>query len=347
MTTPIHGDRRGVVAAACFAALAIAAAALRLVVGPSGFGWPDAGDDVVWSLRLERVIAGAAIGASLAAAGALLQATLRNALASPFVLGLTSGAGLGIVAATYAGYLATGAVVAFRPPVWAAVAGAFAALGLVFLLGRRRGVLDPPTLILVGVIVSVMCGAATTFLQHLLPAQGMAVYTRWMMGSISEETSRGVLVAVALMTAAGVAAGAGMGRSLDASTLGDDEAASVGVRVGLVRSASFAIAGLLTAGTVVLAGPIGFVGLVCPHLVRLVGGPRHRWLVLGSACCGAALLLIADAAVSLLRLPSGRIPVGVVTALLGGPVFIVLLRRGGAFGGMGHRAAAPRGEDRG
>lgn len=305
----------------------IGAVVFRLHAGPGGLG--RATDPFIIELRWLMVCSAAVVGAALAVSGALLQAILRNPLASPFILGLTSGAGLGIVLATYAGYLATGAIVAMQPPVWAAVVGAFAALGLVFVLSQRRGLIDPVHLVLVGVIVSVICGAATTFIQFLLPDRGMAVYTRWVMGTISENTPWSRVALVGFVTIAGTAIAVLLGRALDSASLNDDEAASVGVRLGRLRLVCFGLAGVLTGLTVSIAGPIGFVGLICPHLVRLLAGARHATLVLGSALAGAALLIIADAGVALIRLPAGRMPVGVLTALVGGPLFIFLLRRRG------------------
>ncbi len=298
---------------------------LRLCAGTEGLSWSP--DPFIMNLRWLMVASAATVGAALAVSGALLQAILRNPLASPFILGLTSGAGLGIVIATYAGYLATGAIVALHPPVWVAVLGAFAALTIVFLLSQRNALIDPVRLVLVGVIVSIICGAATTFVQFLLPDQGMAVYTRWVMGAISADTPWPRLTFVAIVTILATVVAITLGRALDSASLSDDEAASVGVRLPALRLTCFALAGILTGLTVAIAGPIGFVGLICPHLVRLLAGPRHATLIAGSAMAGAALLILADAGVSLIRLPAGRMPVGVLTALLGGPLFILLLRR--------------------
>lgn len=303
---------------------------LRMCVTRGGFEVAD--ERVILELRAHRALAAAIVGAALATAGVLLQSMLRNDLASPFILGLTSGAGLGIVVATYAGYLAGGAIVTHSPPIPAAVVGAFGALGLVYLLSQRRGLIDPATLILVGVIVSIVCGAITTLLLHLMPDRGLAMYGRWVMGEISEETSWARIALVGGVTVVGIGVSAWMGPALDAASLGDDEARSVGVRLGPVRAAGFGIAGVLTAGTIVLAGPIGFVGLICPHIVRALAGARHRGLVIGSALAGGVMLVLADIAVTVPTLETGRIPVGVLTALLGGPLFIVLLRRGAASG---------------
>lgn len=318
--------RRSTVTIIVFLVLLLAAALVRMSVTVGGFEW--SGDGTIIELRGLRVCAAVTIGVALATAGVLLQSMLRNPLASPFILGLTSGAGLGIVVATYVGYLASGAIMAYRPELGAAVLGAFAALGLVYALSQRKGLIDPGTLILVGVIVSVVCGAITELFLHLMPDRGLAVYARWVMGEISTETSWGRLALIGAITLVGVVGAAIMGPALDAAALGDDEARSVGVRLGGLRAAAFVIAGVLTAGTIVLAGPIGFVGLICPHLARVVGGPRHRALVISAALAGATLLVVADIAVTVPTLASGRMPIGVLTALLGGPVFVLLLRKG-------------------
>ncbi len=318
--------RRALGAAALFGALLAVGVAARLGATRGGFEWPE--EPIILELRALRVCAAVTIGAALATAGVLLQSMLRNPLASPFILGLTSGAGLGIVVATYVGYAVAQELSTHRPPLGAAVLGAFAALALVYALSQRRGLVDPATLILVGVIVSVICGALTELFLHLMPDRGLAVYARWVMGEISEETTWDRVGLIGAITLLGVVVSAVMGPALDAAALGHDEARSVGVPLGALHGMCFVIAGVLTAGTIVLAGPIGFVGLICPHLARAVGGPRHRGLVLVAALAGAALLVLADLAVTLPALASGRMPIGVLTALLGGPVFILLLRRG-------------------
>ncbi len=301
------------------------AIALRFSIGSEGFALPNRAD--VWSLRLTNVVAGVSVGMALGVAGALLQAILRNPLASPFLLGLTSGAGLGVVVATYITYLATGAILMSGPPVFAVLLGSFGALGLVYLLSQRRGTPEPTSLVLVGVIVSVCCAALTSFIQHLMPDQGMAVYTRWVMGAISAETGTVTLWTVAGATVAGTLWAMTLGDDLDAAALSDDEARSVGVSLGRLRAVSVLIAGLLTAGSVLLAGPIAFVGLIAPHLARRVAGPGHRWGICATALAGGALVVLADSGVAFIRTPSGRMPIGVLTAIIGGPLFIWLLRR--------------------
>jgi iron complex transport system permease protein len=302
-----------------------AAIVARLATAPGGFAWPES--SAIFEIRAVRIVSALIVGASLSVAGALLQGILRNPLASPFLLGMTSGAGLGIVIATYAAYLATGQIVQHRVPILPAILGAGAALAIVYALGHRRGALEPTRLILMGLIISLLCGAVTSLLQHMLPDRGMAIYTRWVMGSISEETSWATLGIVGAIAAVGIAWACTLGRPLDAATLTDDEAASVGVRIQWLRVRTLVLAGVLTGVTVVLAGPIGFVGLLCPHLVRLIAGHRNTTVLIGSALAGAALVVVSDIVVSMPTLASGRIPVGVITTLVGAPVFIALAWR--------------------
>lgn len=320
------GMSRGVVVIASLAALVVLASALRLASGPGGLAWPESG--LVLELRAIRLLAALSIGASLAVAGVLLQATLRNPLASPYLLGLTSGASLGVVVATYIAYVVTGSVVRHDQPMLPALVGALSAFALVYWLGRRRGEIEPISLILIGVVVTVVFGALSMFFQSLLSSAGLETTARWLMGSISDDIRWPRLWLVCMICVAGTGIGATLGPALDAASMSDDEARSVGVRLARLRLISFVTAGVLTGSTVVLAGPIGFVGLICPHLVRLLSGPRHRSLAIGSALAGAALLALADSGVALVRTDSGRIPIGVITALVGGPVFVVLLRRG-------------------
>lgn len=319
-------------------ALSIGVAALagvRLGLGAGTFGWPQL--DALMELRRLRVLTAATIGLALAVAGALLQTVMRNPLASPWVLGMTSGAALGVALATLLGYWATGVVRPGQPAAWAAVLGAIGALTLVLGIARARGGrgsdgggLDPVSLVLVGVVVSVVLGSLVALVQHLLPDMGLAVQARWMLGSISDETPWWLAIAVAATSLAAAAGAIAAAPMLDALTLSDAEAHGLGVPVGRVRFVAVLAAGVLTGGTVALAGPIGFAGLLGPHLARLLVGGLHRWLVPAAGLVGMVLVLSADVVVELVRTPSGRMPVGVVMAIVGGPVFLVLLMRGGA-----------------
>lgn len=306
-------------------ALLVGGVLLRLLVAGGGeagwLAWPESG--VVAELRGLRAATALTVGAALALAGVLLQALLRNPLASPDLIGVSSGASLAVViSGALAGASAAGGVMWHAAP---ALVGALLALALVFSLGQRRGLIDPVSLVLVGVIVSVLCGAGVLFVQHLRP-DGTLGGARAIIGAFSDETPWSAVGVVAAATLAGLVAAMVLGPTLDAASLGDDEAASVGVPVAGLRFGLFVNAGMLTAGAVVLAGPIGFVGLIAPHLARLLVGPAHRGLAPAAALIGATILLLADAGVRLVDLGSGRMPIGIVTALIGGPVLLWMLR---------------------
>lgn len=320
-----HRARARWIAVLVAAVCAAGAVALRLAVY-DGFDWPDG---LELELRGLRAVAALAVGSALSVSGVLLQATMRNDLASPWVLGLTSGAGLGVAVWAWA----TDAGGTYSTPVLPAILGACGALALVYGISRRRGVLDPATLILVGVMVSVVCGALTGFMQHLTPGAGLERYVRWMLGELNEGAGWPTVWAVLGAVVIGAAVSVRLGRALDAASLGDDEAASVGVSLFRLRLVAMGLAGVLTGATILVAGPIGFVGLVCPHLARMLVGASHRWVVVVSALAGGCLLVGADALVALFPTDAGRIPLGVVTALVGAPVFVVLLKRRGLAGG--------------
>lgn len=311
---------------ALFAVLA-GVVVIRLLVDRQGLRWPESGE--IWQLRANRVWAALIVGAALAVSGVLLQSLLRNPLASPDLLGLAAGAGLAVMLTRFlAGRAAfSGAAVGVADPT-AALAGSMAALGLVYALSQRRGLIEPVSLILVGVIISILAGALSLLVANFMPDGGIGAM-RWMMGVLADAPASSLRLAGAV-TAVGIGAALWMARAMDAAALGDDEARSVGVPLSALRAGMFVTAGVLTGAAIVLSGPIGFVGLVCPHLVRLLVGPTHMPLIIGSALVGAALIIGADAAVGLVHAadPSkSRLPIGVLTALIGGPVFIVLLRR--------------------
>lgn len=299
------------------------AAVLRLVVGPGveGLSWPDGG--AIWEIRLQALAAAAVVGACLAVAGVMLQSLLGNPLASPDLLGLASGAGLAVLLVMY--FEVDGGLGGGLGVSSAAVVGAIGALGVVYVLAQREGLLDPVSLILVGVIVSILCGAAAMFVAQLMPARRVEAM-QWMLGSIDDDAGWGRIGAVGVLCVVGVGVGLWLGRAMDAAALSEDEARSVGVSLSMLRIVLFVLSGVLTAGAVVLAGPIGFVGLVCPHVARMAAGPGHRVLIVGAALAGIALVVGADALVMGVELPSGRMPIGVLTALIGGPVFLWLLR---------------------
>ncbi|KAA0214291.1 MAG: iron ABC transporter permease [Leptolyngbya sp. PLA3] len=310
--------------------LLVAASWWRLEVGPS----PDdaAVAAQVLSIRKGHLVSGLLVGASLALAGVLLQGLLRNPLASPDIMGLASGAGLAVMLAGYIGYRLGTDVLGGGRPLGPAVFGSFAALALVYLLSQRRGVIDPVSMVLVGVIVSITATAGTMLIQQLMPDRGLHT-ARWLFGGLDEEagTPRRVACAGILLIVGGWA----MVRSrvFDAAMMSADEARSVGIRLGRVRAFQFVGSGVLTGGAVALAGPVGFVGLVAPHLARGLVGPRHAWSQPASMLIGALLVVAADASIRVFEVASGRLPLGVLTALLGGPFFLTLLVGGKGRGG--------------
>jgi len=279
------------------------------------------------------VLLGAMVGAGLATAGVALQALLRNPLAEPFVLGVSGGAALGGTAAlaasavigpaTFLGSLASsGTSVALGASV-----GAAASTALVFALGRIGGKLVPEAALLVGVVFNAFAAGVITVVKVMVPPEDAARLLYWLMGAVGY-ADPGTLVAGAVLLGVAVAVLVALSAQLNLLSLGDDEAASLGVEVGRARGAVFLAASLATGAAVALAGLVGFVGLIVPHLLRRLFGPDHRVLLPASALFGAAFLVLADAAARLAFLPLGsEPPVGALTALLGGPLFLWLLRR--------------------
>jgi len=318
-----------------------ALALLRLLIerplgGGLALAWPEG---VLFQLRIGAILTAAVVGASLGVSGAQLQATLRNPLADPFILGVSAGAGLGVALAIAFGEGATSASLEAAAPsvvrraleagglVGPASLGALAALLATQLLGSRRDGPDPLTLVLAGVVVSAMCGAATLFVQHLLPQAARGDLSTWMMGRIPESPDPWLLGAVGGLGALGLLAGVLAARTLDAATFGDDEARALGVRLGVLRAGMATSAGVLAAGSVAIAGPLAFVGLMAPHIARSLLGSQHRPLMVGAAVVGAGVLIAADVLRQAIDVGAGRIPVGVFTALAGGPLFLLLLQR--------------------
>lgn len=325
------GAPRGIATAWMVVAAALAAAiAARLLAGGTL-------DTPAWAgiieLRGQRACVGLIVGAALGAAGAVLQALMRNPLAGPEVLGVSPGASLAVVVASWlsAGLGLSG----FDTLAWSALPallGAGGALALVYALSQRRGLVEPQTLVLTGVVVGTLAGAGILLVQHLA---GGFIAARALIGSLSDDADWGVIASAGGPALAALACAAWLGPTLDASMLGDDEAASVGVRVGPARTGAFCLAGLLVALAVALAGPVGFIGLIAPHmargLTRMAGG--HRVLVTVSAGLGAALVVGGDALTRVLPLGGGRLPLGILTTALGGPVFLFMLRRSGGLSG--------------
>jgi iron complex transport system permease protein len=322
------GSRHAILLVA-LAVLAVASLAVALVVGSvtihplaaldalrASAGGLDA--DIVRELRLPRAIGAFATGGLLAVAGVLMQVLVRNPLADPYVLGISGGAAVGALGAILAG--AAGILVP-----GAAFVGAAASTALVLALGRAGGAWMPTRLLLVGVIVAAGWGAVVTFMLAVAPDVELRGMLFWLMGDLAHVTGGGI--ALAALTV-GTAAALVLARQLNLLAQGDDRAAILGVDVGSSRLAVFLLAAALTAGAVTTAGTVGFIGLVVPHLVRLAGGHDHRVLVPGAALLGGGLLVLADTLARTLLAPQ-QLPVGVVTALVGVPLFLLLLARRG------------------
>jgi iron complex transport system permease protein len=338
----VTGSRRARLAVALLGGLAAIAAAVALscALGPQPISLRAALDGVepdraiLLGLRLPRAVLAALVGFALAAAGTALQALLRNPLAEPFVLGVSGGAALGgslvLLAAAGLGALAgpAGQLLGSAPPVAAgAVAGAVLATGLVFGLGRIGGRLVPEAALLVGIVFNAFVAGVITLLKLLAPPEQAARLLYWLMGAVGYE-SGGTLAVGAVLVLGAVAALGLLSARLNFLTLGDEEAASLGIDVRRTRAQVFFAASAATGAAVALAGMVGFVGLIVPHLVRRLVGPDHRLLLPASALFGAAFLVLADALARLAFLPLGtEPPVGAVTAFLGGPFFLWLLRR--------------------
>lgn len=279
-------------------------------------------DAVVVDLRLPRVLLAALVGASLALAGVLYQALFKNPLADPYILGVSSGAGLGAtLALSFLGpsYLAR----ALGVPAGAFL-GAVLTMLLVVRLASKRGRLDPTSLLLAGIAISYTLSAVTSFVL-VYDRNTMTSVVFWMMGGLGNRSWEHVAM-LSVMFALGSVVPALYHRELDLMLLGDERAGQLGVPVERFKLLALGSASLVVAGAVSVSGLIGFVGLMTPHMVRLVIGPRHRLLLPASALAGAIVLVLADLLARTVLAPV-EIPVGIVTALAGGPFFIWLLVR--------------------
>jgi len=309
-------------------AIGIIAQRLGLSVTES---WPATAPTILFEVRLPRVLAGMVVGAGLGCAGVVFQALLRNPMADPYVIGTAAGASLGAVVALTAPIvipaLAIGAGSAWLGIGLVQVlafAGGLGAVGLVLAVARPAGRSNMFTLLLTGYAVSALLAAGVALLL-VSSGRAMAAVVGWLFGSLAGAGYAELALAGPLVVGGSVLLLLRW-RTLNLLLLGDDAAAALGVDLEPARRALVALATVVTSAAVAVAGTIGFVGLVVPHLVRLALGPDHRLLLPVSCLGGATLLVVADAAARV----AGGIPVGVVTALLGAPFFLWLLRRANA-----------------
>lgn len=293
-----------------------------LVHGPGGDSGAEVrGADVLWQIRLPRIVLCLFVGAALAVAGTLLQGLFGNPLAEPGVIGVTSGAGVGAAAAIVLNLSFAGAATV---PLLAFVAGVLTTV-VIYRLASINGEVKVLTLILTGIAVNAVAGAAISFLIFLAPTSSREQVIFWQMGSLNGAQWHQVAV-VAPPVALCILVSILIAGRLDVLSLGERAAGHAGVDVALMRVVIIGLSTALAALAVSFAGIIGFVGLIVPHILRQVTGPANRWLVPLSALGGAVLLLVADLA-SRTMIAYADLPIGIFTALVGGPTFFILLRR--------------------
>lgn len=276
---------------------------------------------VLWAIRFPRVVLAVLIGAALAVAGAAMQGVFGNPLAEPGVIGVSSGAAVGAVGGIVLGAGALGGWTV----TFASFLGGFVATLVVYALARSGGRTEVVTLVLTGVAVNAVAGAVVGVLTFMADDEELKSITFWTLGSVGG-ASWTVVAVMAPFALIGLVVMPVFARALDLLTLGERGARHLGVDTERVRMVVIGLAALLTGASVAAAGIIGFVGLVVPHLIRLVAGPAHRILLPASALAGACVLLLADLVARTVVIPA-ELPIGVLTALLGGPFFLWLLRR--------------------
>lgn len=274
---------------------------------------------ILFDIRLPRVFLGACVGASLAVAGASLQALLRNPLAEPYLLGVSNGAALGTMLAFV--FLES---YGFARPVFA-FAGAGIASITVYRMARSRTGMNVERLVLSGVIVTTFLSSIIVLLTSLLDAARLRGFTFWLLGDLSQATIDGFYLTLAA-SVIGTLILTSQAKALNLMMIGERDAYDFGVEVGRVRMIVFGLASLLVGTAVAASGSVGYVGLIIPHLVRMVIGSDNRLVIPFSAISGAIFVVLADTAARTLISPR-ELPVGAITALIGAPLFIYLLRR--------------------
>ncbi len=302
------------------AAIAVVCALVLPLIGSSPISYQAAlagvspHAEILWQIRVPRVLLAMLAGGALTIAGVLFQALLRDALATPYTLGVSSGASLGAVAA-----------IAFGGPIHpAAFAGAFVTLLVVLAAGTKHRAVLPFTLLLAGVTVNSICMAGILFIHNAAPFGQSIAITRWLMGGIEPVpmVTNGWVAAAVLPAALYTFA---TSRQWNLIAVGEEWAQVRGVATGRYLLAGYLVSSFLTGAVTALTGPIGFVGLIVPHALRLAFGPDHRLLIPSSFFLGAAFLGICDTIARTVLAPA-EVPVGVITAMLGGPFFIWILR---------------------
>jgi iron complex transport system permease protein len=295
------------------------APSLCALTGRSNCGLSSEQEAILFAIRLPRILLAGAVGVCLATAGAGYQALLRNPLAEPYLLGISNGAAVGtMIALVFLGtYEWSRPILAF--------AGALGATLVVYRLARGRAGATPERLILAGVIVTTFLSSAIVFITTLMDATRIRSFTFWLLGDLSGTTASLLLITF-VAAAIGVAILAVNARALNLMMLGERDAFDLGVEVGRVRITVFVAASLLVGASVASSGSVGYVGLVVPHLVRLSFGSDNRVVIVASALTGAVFVILADTVARTIIAPR-ELPVGAITALIGAPLFVYLLKR--------------------
>jgi iron complex transport system permease protein len=313
------------------AAGALATVVCAVAVGPRGTWSALQFDDemearIVTEVRLPRVALGFLAGAALATAGMAFQALFRNALATPYTLGVSAGASLGAAIYVHTGVAAS--LAGIPGHAYAALAGAVVAIALVYAIARATAEFASATLLLAGVAVSFLFTSIILAIQYVGDVTTSFRIGRWLLGGL-EVVGFVPVVHVLPFAVIGIAILLGISRELDLLVIGEESAAARGVRVGAIKQLVFAAASLMVGGVVATCGPIGFVGLVVPHIGRIMLGPSHRTLGPFSVLAGGTFLVACDAVGRTVVAPV-EIPVGIITALIGGPFFLAMLVQGHA-----------------
>ncbi|MCK9615047.1 MAG: iron ABC transporter permease [Candidatus Omnitrophica bacterium] len=272
----------------------------------------------ILNLRLVRVILAIIAGSGLSVCGIVLQAILRNPLAEPYLLGTSSGAGLGAVIA-----LTVGIAVTYIP--FAAFIGAILSTLLVYYISRHRGKIGVQSLILSGIIVSIAFSAIILFLLSTSERETLHGISWWLWGNL-EVFDFKLLLIVGAVVALGIFTVYMFSQDLNAISIGEEEAIHLGINVELMKKILLFLVSLITAAIISVCGVIGFVGLIIPHMARLIIGPNHRLLIPVSCILSSAFMILCDSFARTLFSPS-EIPIGVITAIVGAPIFIILLKK--------------------
>jgi ABC-type Fe3+-siderophore transport system permease subunit len=320
--------KRWIIINALFGLLLMATIVIALGIGSESTSLSDIFSDdararaILFSSRLPRIILAALVGAALASAGGSYQALLRNPLADPFILGVSGGAALGSV-------IAVGLGLPFAIVSVAAFIGALVSMLGIYWVARTGGRLQPATLLLTGVIFNALCFALILFVNAVVPMEQAYEILTLLIGNL-EATDSTTVIAVAAFVAVGLAILCTLSWKMNLLSLGDAEAQGLGVDLARIRAGTFIASSLMVGAAVAASGLIGFVGLFIPHIIRMWIGADHRLLIPASALFGAAFLIAADTAARTILMNTQyatQLPVGVITALVGAPMFIVLLKR--------------------